>query len=535
MKFGSFPLSEALGVILAHGVRHDGGVFKKGRVLSGADIAILIAAGKENVTGAKLESGDVPEDQAARRVALAVCGKGVRAQEAFTGRANLHSTLQGLVIVDEARVKAINHLNESLTIATLANFSVVQKKQMVATIKVIPFAVPQVVMEKAIAIIGNRPLVHVAEFVNKKAGLVITKLPQTKPSIIAKSESSVRDRLAAIGATLGNVIVCEHDEAAVSAAVKTQAHTGCDPILLFGASAIVDRSDVLPASLVQAGGNVVHLGMPVDPGNLLMLGGIGDVTVIGVPSCARSPKVNGFDWVLERIVADVPVTREDIMDMGAGGLLAEIRTRPQPRELSSLTAPKISAIVLAAGKSTRMGANKMLADFKGSAMVRATVTNILASTVDDVVIVTGHEREKVETALAGLKVRFVYNTNFASGLATSLATGVQAVIDRADAAVVCLADMPLVDARTIDRLIAAYCPTENRNIIVPVYKGQIGNPVLWGASYFAHLTALEGDRGARSLIDEFKSEAVEVEAGTDAVLRDADTKEMLTDLLLEGL
>ncbi len=530
MKFGTFSLADAEGVILAHGIKHAGGVFKKGRVLSTADIALLAAAGRENVTGVQLDSNDVPEDIAARQVARAACGSGARSQEAFTGRANLHAIVDGIVTIDEMRVREINHLHESLTLATLSNFSVVRQKQMVATLKVIPFAVPRDVLNKAISIIGDKPLVNVAAFQDKKAGLVITRLPQTKPSIIEKSELSIRDRLKAIGATLANVVTCEHDEQSVSAAITMQAQSGCDPILLFGASAIVDRSDVLPAALIQAGGEVNHLGMPVDPGNLLMLGKIGDATVIGVPSCARSPKINGFDWVLERVVAGVPVSRENIMDMGAGGLLAEIGTRPQPRELNSPRAPRIAAIVLAAGKSTRMGSNKMLADFRGNPMVRATVANILASSVDEVVVVTGHEKEAVEAALANLHVRFAHNPDFAAGLATSLAAGIKAIAGRADSALICLADMPLVDARIIDRLVAAYNPTENRNIIAPTYKGERGNPVLWSAQYFPQLMALSGDKGARNLIEECKSEAVEVEAESDAVLRDADTVEMLSTM-----
>src|SRR5205823_3749969 len=89
--------------------------------------------------------------------------------------------------------------------------------------------------------------------------------------------------------------------------------------------------------LTRLGGTVEHLGMPVDPGNLLMLGRLGDEPVMGLPGCARSPKQNGFDWVLQRLVADLPVGRRDIMLMGAGGLLKEIASRPQPRSATGLS------------------------------------------------------------------------------------------------------------------------------------------------------------------------------------------------------
>jgi molybdenum cofactor cytidylyltransferase len=528
MKFGRFPLATAEGAILAHGISHAGGSFKKGRVLSGEDIALLTAAGHDSVIAAGLEADDVPEDVAAHQIATAACGPGAKVQAPFTGRANLNSSVHGLIVVDEARIKALNHLHESLTLATLTNHAVVQHKQMLATIKVIPFAMPRGVLEKALDIIGKTPLVTALPFQRKQAGLIITRLPQTKAQLITKSETAIRSRLAALDAELSDVIVCDHTQLAIAAAIEQLKHR--DPILVFGASAIVDRADVIPAGLVEAGGSVTHLGMPVDPGNLLMLGRVNASKVIGVPSCARSPKTNGFDWILERLIAGIDVSASDIMDLGAGGLLAEISSRPQPREANPLKAPRIAAIVLAAGKSLRMGTNKMLANFRGEPMLRVTVASIANSSVDQIIVVTGHERLKAEAILNGIKLRTVHNPHFADGLSTSLRCGLEAISETADAAIICLGDMPLIEPHLIDRLIAAYNPVEQRTIVVPTYRGQLGNPVLWGANHFIKLMSLEGDRGARSLIDQLRAEVVEIESTTNAVLRDADTPEALADL-----
>src|SRR5262249_57563189 len=103
-------------------------------------------------------------------------------------------------------------------------------------------------------------------------------------------------------------------------------------VLIFGASAIPDRRDVIPAAIEAAGGNVEHFGMPVDPGNLMLIGSAAGRAVLGAPGCARSPKENGFDWILARLLCGLPVRRSDITGMGVGGLLMEIVTRPQPRE-----------------------------------------------------------------------------------------------------------------------------------------------------------------------------------------------------------
>jgi molybdenum cofactor cytidylyltransferase len=121
-----------------------------------------------------------------------------------------------------------------------------------------------------------------------------------------------------------------HDAAALARELADQAGEA-ELIVVFGASAIADRRDVIPSAIEAAGGQVEHFGMPVDPGNLLLMGSVAGKPVIGAPGCARSPKENGFDWVLHRILADVPVTRADITALGVGGLLMEIVTRPQPR------------------------------------------------------------------------------------------------------------------------------------------------------------------------------------------------------------
>ncbi len=532
MKFGEVPVEDAFGAVLAHSVKHTAGMFKKGRLVSAADITLLKASGVAKVFAARFETGDVPEDEAAMLIAQAISGPGAPAQEPFTGRANLHAETAGVALIDEERVRQLNRLHESLTLATVAKFDVVEARQLVATVKVIPFAVPRDVVDKARAIIGNAPLVQVASFKAKRAGLVITKLPQTKPSLIEKSETAMRERLEALGGTLGDVIVCDHSIAAVRDAVANLRRGSHDPVLVFGASAIVDRGDVIPAAVVAAGGEVVHLGMPVDPGNLMMLGQVSHVPVIGVPSCARSPKLNGFDWVLARLMAGINVSATDIMDMGAGGLLKEIPTRPLPREGRSQvqTAARIAAILLAAGQSRRMGSNKLLADVGGTAMVRRSAEAVLAARVGPVIVVTGHEPEKLKSALDGLDVVFAHNRDHAQGLSTSLRAGLAALPAETDGVVVCLADMPLVAPHHINKLISAFNPAEHRSICVPVADGQRGNPVLWARQHFGEMSRLTGDRGARALMDQLADEVVEVTMGSDAVLADFDTPEALARL-----
>jgi molybdenum cofactor cytidylyltransferase len=280
---------------------------------------------------------------------------------------------------------------------------------------------------------------------------------------------------------------------------------------------------------------VEHFGMPVDPGNLMLFARLGGVPAIGLPGCARSPKLNGFDWVLQRVVAGMPLGAPEIMSMGLGGFLKEIPIRPLPRANAAdrprARAPRIAIIVLAAGQSRRMGKdNKLVADVDGTAMVRRSLENLAGVVPDEPIVVTGHEAEIVASALAGLDVKIAHNPRFAAGLSTSLVTGLGALDDDVDGALVCLADMPRVSREDIRKLIAAFDPIENRAICVPTYRGKRGNPVLWGREFFDPMSRVSGDVGARHLIGAHDDKVVEVEVDSDGVMLDVDTPEMLLAL-----
>jgi molybdenum cofactor cytidylyltransferase len=311
---------------------------------------------------------------------------------------------------------------------------------------------------------------------------------------------------------------------------------GAELVVVFGASAIADRRDVIPAAVEAVGGEIEHFGMPVDPGNLMLIGRARGRAVLGAPGCARSPKENGFDWVLMRLLAGLPVSREDVTGMGVGGLLMEIVTRPQPRSepAQEKGRRRIAAVVLAAGRSTRMGTiNKLIAEIGGKPLARIAAEQALASRARPVIVVTGHEREKVEAALAGLPVRFVHNPDYADGLGTSLKAGIAAVPEDADGAIVCLGDMPQVDGALIDKLIAAFDPEKGALVVTPSIDGRRGNPVVWSRRFFNDLMAIQGDIGARHLIANYAEAVMEVPVTGDGALIDVDTPESLSAVKAE--
>lgn len=528
MQFGSSPVESAAGAILVHSVRAGARLLRKGRLLSDDDVAALVEAGLRDVVVARLEDGDMAEDEAAARLAQAGAGAGVRIGAAFTGRANLYATAAGLALVDAVRVDALNAVDESITLATVAPFARVSPRQMLATVKIIPFAAPCPQVEAAERLLHGQPVVRLAPFLPRRAALISTALPDIRPALLDKNRQALESRLEAIGSQIMFERRVAHETAALAAAI-TEAQ-GADPILIFGASAITDRRDVIPAAIEAAGGTIDVFGMPVDPGNLLLAGRLNGATVIGLPGCARSPKQNGFDFVLWRIAAGLPVGRAEIAAMGVGGLLGEIASRPQPRDecpAEPPRLPKIGAVVLAAGLSSRMGSNKLLVPIDGRPLLRHAVEAALSSAADPVVVVTGNDAPRTEAALAGLPVQMVNNPDFTSGLSTSLRCGINALPADCDGAVILLGDMPGVSPALIDTLIAAFDPGEARAVCVATRRGRRGNPVLWARRFFPEIAALEGDVGARHLIAAHGDLVCEVEAADDGPLTDIDTPEAL--------
>lgn len=334
MIFVTVPTREAIGGILAHSLRLGARRWPKGRHLDGADIAAADAAGIASLTIARLGANDVGEDAAAARLAGCLAGAAIVALPAAHGRANLAARSGGLVSFDPAMVAAVNAQDEALTLATLAPDSRVAAGDLVATVKVIRYAVDGDCLAAACA--AARPLV-LSNFRPQTVALLATMLPGLDDKVVAKTARVTRSRIESLGCTMVEMPPCAHDATRLAHQLRSVA---ADIILVIGASATVDRGDVIPAAIELAGGSIIRLGMPVDPGNLLCLGEIGGRHVIGLPGCARSPRRNGFDLVLERLVAGRTVTSADIAAMGSGGLLPKSE-RPlarAPRRMRAVAA-----------------------------------------------------------------------------------------------------------------------------------------------------------------------------------------------------
>jgi molybdenum cofactor cytidylyltransferase len=528
MKFGPASPAEAVGGVTVHTLRQGSLVLKKGTTIGPAEAEALDKAGVKEIVVVRLEQGDISEDAAAASIAQAVTGEGINVERAFTGRANLFAARPGVLVIDREAVDRINNVDEAITFATLPAFKPVVEGEMIATVKLIPFGVEAKLRDAAVKAAGKGAL-RAAPYVIKRVGIVSTLLPGLASKVVDKTLRVTAERLAPAGAAIIGERRVPHEEEALAPAIKDMLGLGAELVIVFGASAIADRRDVIPAAITDIGGAIEHFGMPVDPGNLLLIGNAGGVPVLGAPGCARSPVENGFDWVLMRLLAGIKVTRAELMGMGVGGLLMEIVTRPQPRTKTETEGNRnVAAIILAAGRSTRMGGpNKLLAELSGKKLVRIATEQALASKASEVIVVTGHQADLVEQALSGLKVKFVRNPDFAGGLASSVKAGISGVSAAADGAVVCLGDMPLIDAGLIDRLIDAFAPDRGHLIAVPVAEGRRGNPVLWSRRFFNELMTLDGDIGARHLIAKHAAAVADVPVDGESAFLDIDTPQAL--------
>lgn len=331
MLFGPVPLDQAIGAVLAHSVILPGGRLRKGCVLGPAEIAALRAAGLTKVTVARLDQDDVPEDEAARRLAAALVPDakpaGLTVSTAFTGRVNLNATVPGIAAVDAGAVHALNRIHPAITLATLPPLARVTTGQLTGTVKIIAYAVPDTALAQACEV--AKGALRVLPVVRQSASLILTEVPELDPKLAAKGQRAVEGRLKALGMRLERCEAVPHE---VDAVAKALNRARGDILLILTGSATSDLHDTAPEGLRAAGGKVQRFGMPVDPGNLLFLGRLGQKPVIGLPGCARSPALNGADWVLERLACGLEVSDGDIAAMGVGGLLKEIPVRGRLRE-----------------------------------------------------------------------------------------------------------------------------------------------------------------------------------------------------------
>ena len=533
MQFRAFDINDCEGLILAHSHRLASKRIAKGSQLTRTLVDAFMKDGVRQLVCAAPDKGDLSENEVADRLADALLSAGLSRTNAATGRVNFKTETAGIIRYDRDLIKALNCVDEALTLSLVQHNQLLSAGQMVATLKVIPYFVPDEICRQFEQVLAGKTVFRFHPLRGRRVSLIQTTDDVLQDKVYAATEDVTETRMKQLGCTLISRQRCAHKSDDVAAEIRTARAAGAELVLLCGCSAIADRRDIMPVAIEVAGGQIDQLGLAVDPGNMLLVAHIDSLPVIGMPGCARSPKLNGFDWVLHLLLADIELSSDELADMAAGGLLMEIASRPLPRDLAvKPSSPKaqMSAVVLAAGQSRRMGnINKLTSVVAGKPVIRHVTDVVLKAGFKDIIIVLGYDEYAVRACLKGLPVRFEKNKAFRSGQASSVGAGIAALSNDVSDVMVVLGDMPLLNSSLLNELRKHHLsnPQHEQTISLPVYlkdgESQIGHPVAWGRQFFPDLQTLKGDQGGRQIWSEHPAMISQMEVNDASLFLDTDT------------
>ncbi len=518
MRFEQRDTDLCAGWQLAHSLTVNGVHYPKAARLDNTHIKKISSAKIPKLYVFQLSSEDISENDAADKIANIICGSNVTAHKAKHGRVDIFASCDGRFGADQA-INELNQLNSSITIATLEANKLVKAGDRLATVKIIPYGVPAIEIQKYTA---TSELLNVLPYEPKNACFISTDQKLTEKAFV-----TIQDRCADRAVSITQRLSCDHTVEDIQNQLKLIDYTQIDIVLILGKAATSDKRDVIPQAIEAAGGDIDRVGMPAEPGNLLVYATLHTphfkciVPIIGLPGCIKSPLFNGFDRVLADISTGKAVSFSNIANIGIGGLTARA-----PKQATALSQDKtqIKAIILAAGKANRAGGIKLLANISGK--------TILAHTIDtyrnyNPTIVTGHRSDDIAKIVEEANVPHVHNPDYAQGLSTSLKIGISTVLPNCDYLLIALADMPFVQQKTITTMSEAVKDHPDAGIIIPTCGGKRGNPILWHRRYFDALNTVTGDKGGRFVIHKNECDVLEVETHDPGILLDLDTPEML--------
>ena len=531
MKIKSLAPQDSIGAVLAQTYNLPSKIISKGTFVTNEFVGYFKIGNVKTILCAVPEEGDIHEDEAAKAISSAIDKNHIYADKASTGRVNFKSQSLCLVRYDRDFIKEVNLVDESIAFSIVEHNQLLAEGDLIATLKIIPFFMQKKYVDRVIKMLAKDELFKIHNLKKKEVTLIQTCFEWQKKSIFTATSNVTKARLEALGCSLKKEKLINHDYDTLCAIIRSSVKNDPEILLISGASAITDRSDYIPKAILSEGGELIQYGLAVDPGNLLLIGKVGKTTVIGMPGCARSPKLNGFDWVLQLLMADIPINREELADMGAGGLLMEIASRPLPRALAKSVSKgekKVMGVILAAGNSTRMGReNKLLRNIGNAPLIRNTAIEMLKSDLDSCSIVLGYQSDKVADVIKDLNVNLILNPLWKEGQASSLRAAINTLDSTYSDLLIMLGDLPGIKSSHINSIIEEHLITDNRKskITIPSFKGQKGNPVIWGRSFFHDLSNLEGDVGGRNLFSEHPAAINILEMDDPWVVKDADTPE----------
>ena len=527
MKIFEKSIQKTFGYLLMHSVFLKDGRIRKGKIIDQDDIRMMEKSNISKVYVGEFEEGDISENSASSLIAKAIAKSQFSISPTLSGKTNITSTADGLIEIDEEKVTKLNSLSPNIAVSTLNNHDVVYRGDHIISIKIISYVISSSDLKKIINFLKKNKIIKLKNFTSMRFGVIYTTAKNEKRSLVEKTKKSIKSRISDYNSTIMHESVIPHDYGSLKAKIEQLIESDINCILLFLSTSITDVNDIVPSVINNLGGAVKSFGMPVDPGNLTLSGKINEVDIIAAAGSARSDTLNGLDWHLNCIHANIAVTQAMVNSLGVGGLLKDIDFAVKRKRVSKTIDTKksnIAAVVLCAGESKRMGSkNKLLLKVEGKTLIKNYIDNISKSNVSEIVIVTGHQSSEIEKELDGYDLKFIYNEKYREGMSTSLNTGINSLSKNINAAIICLPDMPMIGIYEINKLIEYYNPKIGHEICVATYNDQRGNPVLWDKKYFKKLMQITGDKGGRYLLPKFLDKSVEVKLG-EAVAFDVDNE-----------
>ena len=315
---------DAVGHVLCHDMtqiikdQYKDARFRKGHVVTEEDIPVLLSMGKEHLYVWEMTPGMVHENDAAERL-LALCGQENMIRSGVKeGKIELIADCDGLLKIDRAALLAVNRTPQMM-IATIHGDLPVKKGQKLAGTRIIPLVIEQEKMDAMQAAAGAEPILNVLPMQAKKVGIITTGSEVFKGRIEDKFTPILQSKLAVYGCEMVFHKVCNDDPAGITAAILEAKAAGCELIFTTGGMS-VDPDDRTPLAIKNTGADIITYGAPVLPGAMFLVSYLDGVPVCGLPGCVMYAKRTIFDLLLPRLLADDPITAEDIARLGEGGL-----------------------------------------------------------------------------------------------------------------------------------------------------------------------------------------------------------------------
>lgn len=492
MKYGEYPVYDALGVELTHPVKCQDKTLKKGHVLTSSDIGRLKYAGIKTVVGARFSSNDIHPETAADILLKTMVGDYLRyTLPDESGYCEIFADVDGVFAFDPDRLKRLNAHCEDFSVITVQPCLPVYKGQLVANLRLFSPAVDADVLNQAVTkISGTGALFKIAPYAFCKIGYVRTVAAGTTPEPI--DADALEKRFAAYGFSIVHSAMCAHDSESVEKAVRDALDARAEIVLVESPFPPLNREDTVPKAFKESAADIDRLGWCLDTGVPLVLGHKGDARLLGF--CADDADQYALD-VLLRFLATRSLPAVDTLPMFAmnGISLLRMTKKITPEQMENSVAvgavsdsEKIAVVILAAGASRRMiGSNKLLEPLNGLPMIEHVVRSALLSEADYVVAVTGHDAAFVERRLEKYDVKIVRNPDYVSGVLGSIRLGLAVLPPDIAGAVILPADMPAFTEEYINRLIDAFDAKSKRPpVVLPTFDGTRRNPVLWPRDLF---------------------------------------------------